>query len=175
MPSPVMPSPIVSSLNVSIPNTPRLDSSSLSEEARINSPSLNEETRINSPLANEEVILDSPSPNKETRLTFVDSDEPFDYSKTYTFTADEFEKFKSLNNKELIRAFDPAYLRKFSDTLNNEDFHKHLNSITNNKFQNSLANNVRKRIEIVLDLHQGNYVEANDNMNKTMNDPKGRI
>ena len=102
-------------------------------------------------------------------------DESSYYPKKYTFTVDEFRKFQSLDNDKLIREFDPRFLRKFSETLIDEDFYKHLNSPTNHKFHNSLGNNIKTRLYITLACHDNNYEEAVNDMNKTLNDPKGRV
>jgi len=110
-----------------------------------------------------------------SKWTFIDPNQDFDYTKTYTFTIDELKKFQSLETQKLLREFDPAYLRKFSSTLRDEDFYKHLNSPTNIKFQDSLANSIKIRLNIVLNCYNNNYEEAHNDMNKTLNDSKGRV
>ena len=102
-------------------------------------------------------------------------DESSYYPKKFTFTVDEFKRFQSLDNDKLIREFDPRFLRKFSDTVIDEDFYKHLNSPTNHKFHNSLGNNIKTRLNITLACHDNNYEEALNDLNKTLNDPKGRV
>lgn len=113
--------------------------------------------------------------NSQDLSDISDLDESGRNLKVYTFTADEYKRILSLDNDKLIREFDPRLLRKFSFTVRDSDFYKHLNSPTNHKFQNALGKNIRKRLDIVLSCHNDNYEAANKDMNQTINDPKGRL
>ena len=102
-------------------------------------------------------------------------DAPSYYPMDYTFTSEDIKKLQSLDNDKIIREFKPDFMRKFSETLIEEDFDKHLNSPTNRKFHNALGNNIKTRLNLVLGCYDNNYEEAINDINRTLHDPKGRV